>query len=291
MKPSVKAILAVILYVVCTNALGTVGAIIECASNPDFIEACGKSNIQQIESMMGTMATSTWMHTFTILGGILAVLILWRIKGIDMKRTATPTKTGGKMTAIIALAALTGIVACDLLEEQLDLPNILEDTFTGMSSVSIGMAFIAIVGPVFEEFIFREGVEGNMLRGGCKPWTAIIVSAVVFGIIHMNPAQIPFAFLVGLLLGVIYYKTGNIVLTTIIHIINNSVAVTLMAIYGDEADDIRMADFIGGDIVAWVAIAVLATASVLLLRVFWKGLPDQQYEDITDISNSETIAE
>ena len=82
--------------------------------------------------------------------------------------------------------------------------------------------FIAIVVPILEEVLFRGAIEGHLLRKGWSPKWAILVSALIFGIIHGNPAQIPFAFLIGLLFGWLYYRTGSLVPGIVGHIINNS---------------------------------------------------------------------
>ena len=52
-----------------------------------------------------------------------------------------------------------------------------------------GILGIALVGPVVEELVFREGIQGTMERGGVKPWIAILVSALCFGLIHFNPGR------------------------------------------------------------------------------------------------------
>ena len=84
--------------------------------------------------------------------------------------------------------------------------------------------FSAVVyAPVFEEWLCR----GMVLRGllaKMKPAWAIILSALFFSIIHMNPMQGVNAFLLGLILGYVYYKTGSLWLTMFLHFMNNSSA-------------------------------------------------------------------
>ena len=78
-----------------------------------------------------------------------------------------------------------------------------------------------ILGPIFEEIIFR----GIFLRGllfSYSPKYAIIISSVLFGIIHVQPFQIWGAILLGLFFGLIYYKTQNIIITIILHSISNT---------------------------------------------------------------------
>ena len=85
---------------------------------------------------------------------------------------------------------------------------------------------VAIFAPIFEEWMCR----GMVLRGlltKMKPFWAIIISAAFFAIIHANPWQALNAFLIGLVMGYVYYKTGSLILTMIIHFVNNGTAVVL----------------------------------------------------------------
>ena len=60
-----------------------------------------------------------------------------------------------------------------------------------------------------------------------KPGWAIVVSALFFAVIHANPWQALNAFLIGLMMGYVYYKTGSLILTMIIHFVNNGTSVIL----------------------------------------------------------------
>ena len=85
---------------------------------------------------------------------------------------------------------------------------------------------VAIFAPIFEEWLCR----GMVLRGlltKMKPVWAIVISALFFAVIHGNPWQALNAFLIGLVMGYVYYKTGSLLLTMIIHFVNNGTAVVL----------------------------------------------------------------
>ena len=82
--------------------------------------------------------------------------------------------------------------------------------------------------------------------------------------------MIPFAFGIGLILGIIYYKTGNVLLTSLIHITNNSMAVLEMRILGEDIETFSYEQALGGSLLSWVHIAVAAMVSVFLLRHYWK---------------------
>jgi hypothetical protein len=85
---------------------------------------------------------------------------------------------------------------------------------------------VAIFAPIFEEWLCR----GMVLRGlltKMKPVWAIVISAAFFAVIHANPWQALNAFLIGLVMGYVYFKTGSLILTMIIHFINNGTSVIL----------------------------------------------------------------
>lgn len=79
-----------------------------------------------------------------------------------------------------------------------------------------------IIAPIGEELLFR-GFVTRILLNRYSPTKAIFISALIFGLIHVNPAQIPGAFLMGLLFGWIFYKTGSIIPGMILHFINNAI--------------------------------------------------------------------
>ena len=84
----------------------------------------------------------------------------------------------------------------------------------------------AIFAPVFEEWLCR----GMVLRGlltKMKPAWAIVISALFFAVIHLNPWQALNAFGIGLVMGFVYYKTGSLWLTMLIHFVNNGTSVLL----------------------------------------------------------------
>ena len=90
-----------------------------------------------------------------------------------------------------------------------------------------------IYAPVFEEWLCR----GMVLRGlltRMKPTWAIVLSALFFSIIHMNPVQGANAFLLGLILGYVYYKTGSLWLTMFLHFVNNSSAFLRALLPGED---------------------------------------------------------
>ena len=74
---------------------------------------------------------------------------------------------------------------------------------------------------------------------------AIAISAALFALVHGNPAQMPHAFAVGLLLGWMYCSTKSIIPGVVFHWCNNTVAYLISVAY--PAPDIKLIDIFGGN--------------------------------------------
>ena len=81
---------------------------------------------------------------------------------------------------------------------------------------------VIIIGPIIEELIFRKILLGKLLeKFSNRPIKAIVYSALIFGIVHLNIIQGVAAFGGGIILGLIYYYTNSIKATIFAHILNN----------------------------------------------------------------------
>jgi membrane protease YdiL (CAAX protease family) len=114
-----------------------------------------------------------------------------------------------------------------------------------MSRNVFGIISITIMAPLVEELLFRGAIQGYMLRKGMKPLHAILIASAIFGIIHMNPIQIPFAFAIGMIFGWLYYRTGSVVPGIIGHFINNSIACLQMATLTEEEFNTKTIEWLG----------------------------------------------
>lgn len=97
---------------------------------------------------------------------------------------------------------------------------------TGLESFLLMLLCVGILPAVLEEFALR-GVVMGLLRKRFSDGTAIVISAVLFGLLHGNLQQIPFAFGVGLILGYATVYSGSLLPAMLIHAMNNSMSVIL----------------------------------------------------------------
>lgn len=142
------------------------------------------------------------------------------------------------------LAALGALIPSAWLQEQIpELPNLVEEEFDMILRNRYGYFVIGLLAPLAEELVFRGAILRSLLKWNSRPWVAIAISAVLFSVAHMNPAQMPHTFLIGLLLGWMYWRTNSIVPGVAFHWVNNTVAYVLYNFYPNP--DMTTADLFG----------------------------------------------
>lgn len=120
----------------------------------------------------------------------------------------------------------------------------------------------AILVPVMEEFAFRGVLFSALKKYGMG--FAIVGSALIFALVHLDFANVVFAFIAGLVFGFLYAKTRNLWVTIAIHMLNNGIAVI-----GSYADFLfgGYADFVNNILVlAPLALGLAALILLLVLR-------------------------
>lgn len=106
-----------------------------------------------------------------------------------------------------------------------DTTSLIDMTGNTVSEYILYFIAVAIVPAITEEFAFR-GVILTALRKYGDVF-AIVSSSILFGFMHGNLVQIPFAFLGGIVLGYIRVYTNSMLPSMLLHFINNSISVIL----------------------------------------------------------------
>ena len=205
----------------------------------------------------------------------LSCLFLFR-RSLYLKSNFVPSSTTWKRSLIALGGCILGAIALDLLSELLALPNILEEQMTDMCREPWGMLAIAVGAPLGEEVMFRWGIMGHMLRRNVSAPLAIVVSSVLFGLLHMNPAQVFFATAMGIMLGILYWRSGNLLWPFLLHFFNNSWACLQVWYMGDKIRDYSMVEAVGGTTMAWVMIVVLLLICIVILW-WYVGETEKRY--------------
>ena len=139
---------------------------------------------------------------------------------------------GFKLALIVSVATLaTAFIGDGLSKMMPPTPEWFDNAMSQIMDAPIWITLISVsfFAPLFEEWLCRGLVLRGLLQK-TNPATAILVSAVFFAVLHMNPWQALAAFILGTLFGYVYYKTGSLKLTMLMHCVNNTMAVVFSRI-------------------------------------------------------------
>lgn len=186
-----------------------------------------------MENVMQSALSNGWGYLLaTLIGGL--IVWLWKKKdfwvgqvfAVNRKMTAT------NFLMILAVFLMAQAVlqllapAMEWLFNLLGLSVMAAMEAASMTADTFSMfLYIAFFAPLAEELLFR-GLLLRVLEPAGKQF-AILVSALLFGLLHGNVIQIPFAFLVGLILGYVTVEY-SIIWAIVLHVINNFVLSDLM---------------------------------------------------------------
>lgn len=186
-------------------------------------------------------------------------------------------QTGACLCAVLAMVGTLALSYCADAASSL-LPSMPEKLKAVLKSMTEGNFFlnficVSLFAPIFEEWLCRGMVLRGLLGDNVKPALAIVISALFFATIHLNPWQALPAFMLGCLFGYVYYKTGSLKLTMLMHFTNNTFALVMSRIPGLE-DMETWKDVLTGPLFYIIlAACVIVTALVVLAysRIRVKG--------------------
>lgn len=92
----------------------------------------------------------------------------------------------------------------------------------------ISMIMLAILPALFEETLFRGGLQNLLSRWTKLPILAIIITSVIFSAVHFSYLGFFSRVVLGFVLGWMYHRTGNLWLSIAAHVTNNAVALTFL---------------------------------------------------------------
>lgn len=195
----------------------------------------GKDTVMNATGMIITMAV------FSILTMAVFLLAKWSVVSRHWVRTRP-----WFVLFWCVVAALGAIVPSVWLQEHMpELPNVVEGEFDMIMKDRWGYFVVGLLAPLAEEMVFRGAILRSLLQWKQNPWVGIAISALLFAVVHMNPAQMPHAFLIGLLLGWMYWRTDSIVPGVVYHWVNNTVAYVMYNLYPNP--DLTLVELFGSE--------------------------------------------
>lgn len=181
-------------------------------------------------STMFTVLNYTFSNISTYIPKLLAFGVLYK-KYRPLKRLDTQyeNKSYYPLIFIPAMFAFamwgSNITTCinyilQLLFGAGEIQNVMEAIApSSFSAGVVTLIFTAFVAPIFEEIIYRHLLLRSLKPIGDTP--AIIISALVFGLAHGNFDQFAYAFLSGIIFGLMAVRYNTIIPGMVLHLINN----------------------------------------------------------------------
>ncbi len=153
---------------------------------------------------------------------------------------------------------------------------------------------VAIIPPVVEELLFRGAICKSLTVYGKT--TAVVISAILFALMHSNAEQLIYTLVAGVFLGIIYVETKSIIFPILLHFVNNAFSAVEQIVYetGSPMEYSKVSNTF--DIITWVFMAISLVG--FLLSILKKGSfirpitmkPDENGEPVAPLSVAEKIS-
>lgn len=264
---------AILLYVLMSSVYAGIFQLISIA-----VEAAGSSAAENFNKVI---ESAQFQYLFEILYSVLVVGGPFFILGYVFHRKGL---SGGipmdkpKKAKYLPLVVIGGFGVClagnivtsylDMFFEMLtgmELTNIeMPETPKSVGGVLLFFLSTAVVPALVEEMALRGIIMQPLRRYG--DWFAILCSALIFGLMHCNLVQIPFAFLAGIVIGYAVVVTESVWTGVLIHFMNNGFSVLVSIIsdfYGIESWQYRVCD-----IVFYSVIVIGIVAAIFVYRKY-----------------------
>ena len=177
-------------------------------------------------------------YILQFVGTLTIVYFVWNLKVTDFKKVKT----------ILFPLALVMTFALSIISESIcsliPMPDFVARIFNEAITFDFaGYLTVGIIAPFLEEWLFRGIILAALLRR-YEPRKAIIWSAVIFGIAHLNPWQFIAAFIIGCAMGWLFWRTRSIWIGIFMHWANNTAGFLLGYLSGDMNASVN--DYFGG---------------------------------------------
>ena len=259
--PKIFDLVAMLLIIVVSQVVVSMAGVALGLPMPNAIGG----EIVDIENFIGTQVVRG--ESFAViypLSMIVAFLLLYAyIVYRDGRGRVARVSTSGFNPNMI-LGGLIWLISVQVVVEPISL-------YLPVAESAAGQGFWAIVtavifAPICEEFIFRGLVLESLLRRHRRS-LSVVVSSMLFAIVHFQPSVMFSAFVSGLVLGTMYLHTNSIFSTIILHSINNAIAFSLITL---NVEDYSYRQVFGGGELYYIVYALCFTISVVATVETWR---------------------
>lgn len=222
--PTILDLVAMLVIVVLSQIVVSVISMLLGMAKPELFSDA----VVDIESFIGTQvaAGQSTAVTYSLSMAVAVFLLCLYIRRRDQGVTIPRASSGGFNPNVI-LGGLVWLLAAGVVVEPVValLPTPSQYVGAGFWAVITSVLFA----PLFEEFIFRGLILESLLRRH-RRLISVLISSMLFAIVHFQPSVMITAFVSGVILGTIYLHTSSIFSVIILHAINNAVAYSLISL-------------------------------------------------------------
>lgn len=185
------------------------------------------------ESLLTSFATDNMLGSILISNILIGLVffLIYKIRRTPIIKAWKLNPFTWKAAAIASACTLAYTILFILVKNSLGVsePDVITESAQYYSTIFPGFGLtmmclnLLVVAPIVEEIVLR-GVVYNQIESTTNNYTAIIVSALLFGLIHITAGGATLAvgaFLIGLILAYIYARTKSLWVCIIAHSIAN----------------------------------------------------------------------
>lgn len=132
---------------------------------------------------------------------------------------------------------------------------------------------IGAVVPAFAEEVLFRGVLQRSLESVYPVRRAIVITAILFGILHFNPLSLVPLILIGAYLGFLAYYTQSLALPIVAHFLSNAIAIVALYAPGQGLEMSPFGFSIGRGLLLLSIGAVIFVGAIILIRRFTPQVP------------------
>ena len=278
-------LLLLFVYMALQTVLSVIPMLVVLVNGMDGAVDAEKMSEMMVAGFDMTMPGAINALAWGLFLSTIAMLLFLHFTGFYKLKRSLLNSVPRRPLILSVLLVFAAMFSLNILVQCFSLENLLEEQFKELSHNVIGIITIAFLAPLLEEVLFRGAIQGYMMRY-FKPWVAIVCSALIFGLIHMNPVQIVYATLLGVILGWIYYRTGSLLPVILGHVLNNSVATITTLLAPEHGADAPMTI---EEKTAMAVVFVFATVvAVKLVQMLNRSMPKVAADDECAVAESDS---
>lgn len=206
---------------------------------------------------------------------LLPVILLLRIFKLDKKETLRLYKTKPLNYLLIIIMSISVYIIAGLIMELINLvypipveyiEKFKELLSTSDKSVWTILLVVGVLPGICEEILFR----GFLIRGFEEKgkWNAIVITGILFGILHLDPFRLIPIILIGIWLGFLLYKTNSLYIPIIAHISNNAISLIISFLENSKIIKVFVTEAGNPNILSIIlAVGILAFFLPIFLRI------------------------